>query len=78
MRSKIVCDNVSKLEELGVETALMMFDCLNPQVAVHELSSKKASEFLESTGTGNKFGLYFAGPITNLIMLLHYIHIYCI
>uniref|UniRef100_A0A3B4CCG1 HMG box domain-containing protein n=1 Tax=Pygocentrus nattereri TaxID=42514 RepID=A0A3B4CCG1_PYGNA len=58
---------MSKLEELGLETAPMIFDCLNPQAAVHELASKKASEFIESTGTGNKFWLHFADIITNLI-----------
>ncbi|XP_049331684.1 uncharacterized protein zgc:113176 isoform X2 [Astyanax mexicanus] len=54
---------VSQLDELGVETVVLLYDGLNQEAAIHELSSKKASDFLQSTGTGNKFGLYFAGNL---------------
>ncbi|KAK1139662.1 hypothetical protein AOXY_G37535, partial [Acipenser oxyrinchus oxyrinchus] len=49
---------VSKLEELGVETAMMSYDCLSSSPAVTELYTKRAAEFLKATGTANQFGLY--------------------
>ncbi|KAK1166312.1 hypothetical protein AOXY_G12910 [Acipenser oxyrinchus oxyrinchus] len=52
---------VSQLEELGVEIVLMSYDCLSPSPAVTELSSRRAGEFIESTGISNKFGLYLTG-----------------
>ncbi|XP_066523456.1 general transcription factor II-I repeat domain-containing protein 1 [Hoplias malabaricus] len=56
---------VSQLEELGVETAVLLHDGFSPQAFVQELSSRKASDFLRSTGTGNNFGLFFAGSSKN-------------
>ncbi|XP_066523422.1 uncharacterized protein [Hoplias malabaricus] len=50
---------VSQLEELGVETAVLLHDGFSPQAFVQELSWRKASDFLRSTGTGNNFLFFF-------------------
>ncbi|KAK7134491.1 hypothetical protein R3I93_017801 [Phoxinus phoxinus] len=50
---------VSKLEDLGVETAILSFDCQKSSLEVFELSSKGATDFLDSTDTVNNFALHF-------------------
>ncbi|XP_051962899.1 uncharacterized protein LOC127629722 [Xyrauchen texanus] len=50
---------VSKLEDLGVETAILSFDRLKSTLEVFELSSKGATDFLDSTETVNNFALHF-------------------
>lgn len=54
---------VSKLEDLGVETAILSFDRKKSSLEVYELSSKGASNFLDSTDTVNNFALHFKGNI---------------
>uniref|UniRef100_A0A3Q0S959 Zgc:113176 n=1 Tax=Amphilophus citrinellus TaxID=61819 RepID=A0A3Q0S959_AMPCI len=49
---------VSSLEKLGVETAVMSFDCQRSNL---EVSSKGAAAFLDSTDTLNSFALHFKG-----------------
>ncbi len=56
---------VSKLEELGVETAALCVDCLNPMTSVLQVSSKNAAAFVEETDTANKFALKMSGNIIN-------------
>uniref|UniRef100_A0A8C2Q165 Zgc:113176 n=1 Tax=Cyprinus carpio TaxID=7962 RepID=A0A8C2Q165_CYPCA len=50
---------VSKLEDLGVETAILSFDHKKSSLEVFELSSKGATDFLDSTDTVNNFALHF-------------------
>ncbi|XP_039668517.1 uncharacterized protein LOC120566266 isoform X3 [Perca fluviatilis] len=50
---------VSKLEALGVETAILSFDTQKASLEVFETSSKKATVFLDSTDTVNNFALHF-------------------
>ncbi|XP_052430096.1 uncharacterized protein zgc:113176 isoform X2 [Carassius gibelio] len=50
---------VSKLEDLGVETAILSFDRKKSSLEVFELSSKGATDFLDSTDTVNNFALHF-------------------
>ncbi|XP_047671804.1 uncharacterized protein LOC113636439 isoform X2 [Tachysurus fulvidraco] len=50
---------VSKLEDLGVETAVLSFDRQKSSLEVYELSSKGAADFLDSTDTVNNFALHF-------------------
>ncbi|XP_056119991.1 uncharacterized protein LOC130097227 [Rhinichthys klamathensis goyatoka] len=50
---------VSKLEELGVETAILSFDRQKSGLEVYEVSSKGAADFLDSTDTANNFALHF-------------------
>ncbi|XP_073691577.1 uncharacterized protein [Garra rufa] len=50
---------VSKLEDLGVETAILSFDRQKSSLEVYELSSKGATDFLDSTDTVNNFALHF-------------------
>ncbi|CAM4558304.1 unnamed protein product [Leuciscus chuanchicus] len=50
---------VSKLEDLGVETAILSFDRQKSSLEVFELSSKGATDFLDSTDTVNNFALHF-------------------
>ncbi|MEQ2261671.1 hypothetical protein XENORESO_014002, partial [Xenotaenia resolanae] len=52
---------VSSLEILGVETAVMLFDCQKPNLEVLEVSSKGAAAFLDSTETLSSFALHFKG-----------------
>jgi len=52
---------VSKLEDLGVETAILSFDRQKSTLEVFELSSKGATDFLDSTETVNNFALHFKG-----------------
>lgn len=52
---------VSKLEELGVETAILSFDRQKSGLEVYEVSSKGAADFLDSTDTANNFALHFKG-----------------
>ncbi|XP_077083231.1 uncharacterized protein LOC143736376 [Siphateles boraxobius] len=52
-------EHVSKLEDLGVETAILSFDCQKSTLEVFELSSKGATGFLDSTETVNNFALHF-------------------
>uniref|UniRef100_A0A8C1LMJ3 Zgc:113176 n=1 Tax=Cyprinus carpio TaxID=7962 RepID=A0A8C1LMJ3_CYPCA len=52
---------VSKLEDLGVETAILSFDRKKSSLEVFELSSKGATDFLDSTDTVNNFALHFKG-----------------
>lgn len=54
---------VSKLEALGVETAILSFDRQMSSLEVYELSSKGATDFLDSTDTVNNFALHFTGDI---------------
>lgn len=54
---------VSKLETLGVETAILSFDRQKSSLEVYELSSKGATDFLDSTDTVNNFALHFKGNI---------------
>lgn len=63
-----VVAKVSKLEELGVETAALSVDCLNPVTSVIQVSSKNAAAFLEETDTANKFALKMSGNIYYKIM----------
>lgn len=65
-----VLAKVSKLEELGVETAALSVDCLNPVTSVIQVSSKNAAAFLEETDTANKFALKMSGNIYYKIMFL--------
>ncbi|KTF83221.1 hypothetical protein cypCar_00024425 [Cyprinus carpio] len=53
---------VSKLEDLGVETAILSFDRKKSSLEVFELSSKGATDFLDSTDTVNNFALHFKAP----------------
>uniref|UniRef100_A0A8D0D0R6 Zgc:113176 n=1 Tax=Sander lucioperca TaxID=283035 RepID=A0A8D0D0R6_SANLU len=48
---------VSKLEALGVETAILSFDSQKASLEVFEMSSKEATVFLDSTDTVNNFAL---------------------
>ncbi|XP_056333707.1 uncharacterized protein zgc:113176 [Danio aesculapii] len=50
---------VSKLEDLGVETAILSFDRQKSSLEVYELSSKGATDFLDSTHTVNNFAPHF-------------------
>ncbi|XP_060714640.1 uncharacterized protein LOC132838386 isoform X1 [Tachysurus vachellii] len=50
---------VSKLEDLSVETAVLSFDRQKSSLEVYELSSKGAADFLHSTDTVNNFALHF-------------------
>ncbi|KAL1249594.1 hypothetical protein QQF64_020599, partial [Cirrhinus molitorella] len=50
---------VSKLEDLDVETAILSFDRQKSSLEVFELSSKGATDFLDSTDTVNNFALHF-------------------
>ncbi|CAM4579317.1 unnamed protein product [Leuciscus chuanchicus] len=50
---------VSKLEELGVETPILSFDRQKSGLEVYEVSSKGAADFLDSTDTANNFALHF-------------------
>uniref|UniRef100_A0A8C1X6G5 Zgc:113176 n=1 Tax=Cyprinus carpio TaxID=7962 RepID=A0A8C1X6G5_CYPCA len=50
---------VSKLEDLGVETAILSSDRKKSSLEVFELSSKGATDFLDSTDTVNNFALHF-------------------
>ncbi|XP_045932432.1 uncharacterized protein LOC123987515 isoform X1 [Micropterus dolomieu] len=50
---------VSKLEDLGVETAILSFDRQKSSLEVFELSSKGATDFLDTTETVNNFALHF-------------------
>lgn len=50
---------VSQLEGLGVETAILSFDCQKTSLEVYELNSKGAVDFLDSTDTVNNFVLHF-------------------
>ncbi|XP_067312362.1 uncharacterized protein zgc:113176 isoform X2 [Pseudorasbora parva] len=50
---------VSKLEDLGVETAILSFDRQKSTLEVFELSSKGATDFLDSSDTVNNFALHF-------------------
>ncbi|XP_073706258.1 adhesion G protein-coupled receptor B3-like [Garra rufa] len=50
---------VSKREDLGVETAILSFDRQKSSSEVYELSSKGATDFLDSTDTVNNFALHF-------------------
>ncbi|XP_050960910.1 uncharacterized protein zgc:113176 [Labeo rohita] len=50
---------VSKLEDLDVETAILSFDRQKSSLEVYELSSKGATDFLDSTDTVNNFALHF-------------------
>ncbi|KAK2831181.1 hypothetical protein Q7C36_016267 [Tachysurus vachellii] len=52
---------VSKLEDLSVETAVLSFDRQKSSLEVYELSSKGAADFLHSTDTVNNFALHFKG-----------------
>ncbi|XP_030605460.1 uncharacterized protein LOC115794224 [Archocentrus centrarchus] len=52
---------VSSLEKLGVETAVMSFDWQRSNLEVHEVSSKGAAAFLVSSDTLNSFALHFKG-----------------
>ncbi len=52
---------MSKLEALGVETAILSFDHQKSSLEVYELSSKGATGFLDSTDTVNNFALHFKG-----------------
>lgn len=52
---------MSKLEDLGVETAILSFDRKKSSLEVFELSSKGATDFLDSTDTVNNFALHFKG-----------------
>lgn len=51
---------VSSLEVLGVETVIMSVDRQNANL-VHEISSKEAAAFLDSTHTVNSFAFHFNG-----------------
>ncbi|CAN9501537.1 unnamed protein product [Ophioblennius macclurei] len=50
---------VASLEELGVETAIMLFDCQKPNLKVHEVSSKGANAILDSMDTVSSFALHY-------------------
>ncbi|ROL41338.1 hypothetical protein DPX16_6736 [Anabarilius grahami] len=50
---------VSKLEDLGVETAILSFDRQRSSLEVYEVSSKGATDFLDKTDTVNNFALHF-------------------
>lgn len=50
---------VSKLEDLGVETAILSFDHQKSSLEVYELSSKGATGFLDAADTVNNFALHF-------------------
>ncbi|XP_067378906.1 general transcription factor II-I isoform X2 [Channa argus] len=50
---------VSSLEALGVETAVISFDRHKTNLEVHEICSKGASAFLESMDIANSFALHF-------------------
>ncbi|XP_058619081.1 uncharacterized protein zgc:113176 isoform X1 [Onychostoma macrolepis] len=50
---------VSKLEALGVETAILSFDRHKSNLQVYELGSNGAIDFLDSTDTVNNFALHF-------------------
>lgn len=52
---------VSKLEDLGVETAILSFDHQKSSLEVYELSSKGATGFLDAADTVNNFALHFKG-----------------
>lgn len=54
-------EKVSKLEDLGVETAILSFDRQRSSLEVYEVSSKGASDFLDKTDTVNNFALHFKG-----------------
>ncbi|XP_051800762.1 uncharacterized protein zgc:113176 [Acanthochromis polyacanthus] len=53
---------VSQLEELGVETAMLAVDRLNPEPSVIQIASKKAAVFLEETNTANSFAVKMSAP----------------
>uniref|UniRef100_A0A8C9Z919 Zgc:113176 n=1 Tax=Sander lucioperca TaxID=283035 RepID=A0A8C9Z919_SANLU len=48
---------VSKLEALGVETAILSFDSQKASLELFEMSSKEATVFLDSKDTVNNFAL---------------------
>ncbi|XDV24193.1 hypothetical protein PO909_028439 [Leuciscus waleckii] len=50
---------VSKLEELGVETAILSFDRQKSSLEVFEMSSRGANDFLDKSDTVNNFALHF-------------------
>ncbi|KAL1279225.1 hypothetical protein QQF64_025898 [Cirrhinus molitorella] len=50
---------LSELEDLDVETAILSFDRQKSSLEVFELSSKGATDFLDSTDTVNNFALHF-------------------
>ncbi|XDV22760.1 hypothetical protein PO909_027589 [Leuciscus waleckii] len=50
---------VSKLEELGVETAILSFDRQKSSLEVFEMSSRGATDFLDKSDTVNNFALHF-------------------
>ncbi|XP_026161541.1 uncharacterized protein LOC113129703 isoform X2 [Mastacembelus armatus] len=50
---------VSSLEALGVETAIMSCDLQKSKLDVHTVSSKGAASFLDSTDTVSSFALHF-------------------
>ncbi|XP_015243083.1 PREDICTED: uncharacterized protein LOC107092897 [Cyprinodon variegatus] len=52
---------VSSLEMLGVDTAVLLFDHQKPNLEVWELSSKGAASFLASKDTLSSFALHFKG-----------------
>ncbi|XP_029294541.1 uncharacterized protein LOC115012847 isoform X2 [Cottoperca gobio] len=56
---KLLKLEVSKLEALGVETAILSFDCQKSSLDVYKLSSKGATDFLDSTDTVNNFAMHF-------------------
>uniref|UniRef100_A0A8C9ZXI9 Zgc:113176 n=1 Tax=Sander lucioperca TaxID=283035 RepID=A0A8C9ZXI9_SANLU len=56
---------VSKLEALGVETAILSFDSQKASLELFEMSSNEATVFLDSTDTVNNFALHFKGNIAS-------------
>lgn len=52
---------MSKLEELGVETAILSFDRQKSSLEVFEMSSRGATDFLDKSDTVNNFALHFKG-----------------
>ncbi|KAK2863543.1 hypothetical protein Q5P01_003076 [Channa striata] len=58
---------VSSLEALGVETAVISFDRHKTNLEVHEICSKGASAFLESMDIANSFALHFKEPVDVLV-----------
>uniref|UniRef100_A0A6Q2XD88 Uncharacterized protein n=1 Tax=Esox lucius TaxID=8010 RepID=A0A6Q2XD88_ESOLU len=56
---------VSKLEALGVETAILSLDNQKARLEVFEMSSKEATVFLDSTDTVNNFALHFKDNIAS-------------
>uniref|UniRef100_A0A3Q3JYZ5 Uncharacterized protein n=1 Tax=Monopterus albus TaxID=43700 RepID=A0A3Q3JYZ5_MONAL len=52
---------VSSLEALGVETAVLSLDRLKADSEVHKVSSRGAAGFLDSADTVNSFAMHFKG-----------------